>query len=551
MANQYRLQRVYLIVLLCAVIGVIFAVRCYNRELSGDELLYQYVWEEDDPTWLWSMDHRFERKVSSWADIWQTQVRHYFEVNGRSVVHTIEQAFTGHLLAFSIVNTCVFLLFVWLIVCYVAPKSKRDSFALWLSVFMVLLLLFPYQESLWISVNYGLNYLWPATMAVAVLILWDKISSGRLPRKYDAAVAILAFVFGWTHEGFVVGVAGGMFLYYCFNFKAMRGQILYLVIPMWVSAAIMLLSPGNFLRFFGQGDESSPRIMGRLLMGISDSFMCPVSMTLIIMIIVMLAAGRREMVKKFLKDNIKTVLCFCITFVFILFANTRLYSHCFVELTALLLIWKFVCRQNRRMPKWTKILSAVVALLFIAQQTVVARDTIMLCKYHHQKVREYIEAPDEIISYSTDFISPLSRPFVRIWGGTDKTYHSLHVYKPGRNWPTLLKDADMTAVKNPDRFFVPENKVEGNAPVYYGKGGNYYWVKSSELPEGRTIEADLYPVDWKRDDVSFLIRMNFMLFPGKYEKTMSLRIDTLETISGQAYKIDIPEIRRIKAVNLR
>lgn len=143
------------IIVLSIPIGIAFAIRCYDRELIGDELIYQYAWEADDDTTLWSDDHRFDRKVSSFADIWQTQVKHYMKVNGRSLVHSIEQAFTGHMMAFAIINTAVFLFLILMMVRYVAPRNKQDNFMLWLSIYIMMLVFFPFSESLWVSINYG------------------------------------------------------------------------------------------------------------------------------------------------------------------------------------------------------------------------------------------------------------------------------------------------------------------------------------------------------------------------------------------------------------
>ena len=57
------------IISLVAMCAVFFFLRSYWHELASDELLYQYVWEEDDPTNLWNPEHRFERIISSPGEI--------------------------------------------------------------------------------------------------------------------------------------------------------------------------------------------------------------------------------------------------------------------------------------------------------------------------------------------------------------------------------------------------------------------------------------------------------------------------------------------------
>lgn len=257
----------YATIVLIAFVAIVFFIRCYKHVHSGDELLYEYVWEKGDTKDLWQKGHRFERKVETLGNIIQTQVIHYKLVNGRSIVHAVEQAFTDHDISFSVINTIVFLMFVTLIVKYVSRTVDFKNYALWLAVILVVLLLFPYQQSLWTSVNYGINYLWTSAMAVGMLILWDGVEYNKIPAKYNVLLVIYGLVFGWTHEAFVIGLAGGMFLFYCLNFKLYRQQKLLLTIPFWISACVMIFSPGNMIRFFGKNGNS-----GGFLVKLSNGF---------------------------------------------------------------------------------------------------------------------------------------------------------------------------------------------------------------------------------------------------------------------------------------
>lgn len=124
-----------IIALLMLCVAVAFFFRCYWHELSGDELRYQYVWEADDSISMWTKGHRYERKIGSLADIVQSQKKHYFKANGRTLVHSSEQAMSGRrgFVFFCFFNTAVFLTFVWLVVRYTcsAAASRRDA-VLWL-----------------------------------------------------------------------------------------------------------------------------------------------------------------------------------------------------------------------------------------------------------------------------------------------------------------------------------------------------------------------------------------------------------------------------------
>ncbi len=541
----------YIVAFLCFV-SVIFFIRCYEHQLSNDELLYQYVWEKDDPTDLFSINHRFERKISSFTDIVQTQTIHYVKVNGRSVVHAIEQAFTGHMLAFSIINTAVFLLFVWLIVYYVSGKWFNSNYALWVSVVMALLLLFPYQASLWTSVNYGPNYLWTATMAMGILIIWDKIIKGEVSKKWNIPIIILSAVFGWTHEGFVVGLAGGIFLYYCLNFKTFRKQILYLAIPMFITAAIMVFAPGNISRFFVSGDVNASPI--RIFNGANNMLCLWVFRLFIIGLLILIALRQWPKLRQFLKDNIHLVYILGVTFAFTLMANTAPYSHTFMELISLLLILRYL----RTIPllynnKYIRLIAIIATLLFIPHQVILAKDTITNYKYQSQTVQNYITSPDGIFVIDHPDIAQTSVPYIRIWGlyrFCDWTNSLNSIYFKGKKRPSPVTSYDYPAIAMPDSFFVDKNKFPGNAPVYKADKGYYMWLKPGALPAGAKLQASLYPVDWNHKNVPYFVRLKFVLMSDTYPSTEILKIDTIQTRFGEAYQIDHLPIRKIKSIDI-
>lgn len=550
---KFRCSSWLYIILFSLFMGVVFAIRCYNREPSGDELLYQYVWEEDDDTDLWEKGHRFERKVSSWGDIWQTQVKHYMLVNGRALVHTVEQAFTGHMMAFTIINTCVFLLFVWLIVCYVAPRDKRGNFLLWLAVYISLLVLFPYQESLWISVNYGLNYLWPATMAVAVLILWDKILAGEVPAGYNIPIAVLAFVFGWTHEAFVVGVGGGMFIYYCCNFSRFRGQILVLAIPMWISAAIMLFSPGNISRFFGDSGDTGTTMFLRIGNGIGYVIESIPLMMMILGSLLLTVVGKRRELGLFIKTNSRLFTVMTVALLFSVALNTRIHSLSCANLIALLIVFRYLCSIKWYYSRLSVILTLIIAICFMGQQIILAKDTIEHYRLQHYLIKDYISNNDGLIHYSTSEIAPTSYPFIRTW---DKPLYEViylmaynSVYGEDRNEPRQVSDSDIYGFKNQEAVFDEKYKIEGNAPVYHIPGAIYFMVDSTKLKSGQTLVADLYPVDFNHRNVELAVKLKFLLFPDSYDSHMSLEVDTIESSRyGRLMLIKRPSVRKIKAI---
>lgn len=536
------------ILLFMAFVAVSFFMRTYFHEPSGDEVLYQYVWEKDDPTDLWHPDHRFERKISSFGEIVQTQILHYQLVNGRSLVHAVEQAFTNHEVAFAIINTAVFLLFVGLIVGFVTDKKEwRQSFILWFCIVFCLLILFPYQESLWTSVNYGLNYLWPATISIGFLIIWHKIIEKGIHKSWNIPIALFALIAGWTHEGFVVALAGGTFLYYCINLKKFRGTALWLCIPFWLSACVMVFAPGNVNRFFHGGGDASFVI--KIANGFDNVLHLWMFWLLVVAVIVLLFAGKKSQLIGFCKANVPLILVFIVEFVFSIIANTAPYSHTMVELVALLLIFRYICLFSEPSGKKVVIIGAIATVLFIGQQCLLVSETLRIYRFQHSIVETYKTKGDNV--FLKDSVSPISRPFIRLLSDRQQLLYTLTYANTlhKTNVIELLKPEDMVALSNPSEFFVDKNHFSGNAYAYKAPTGEHIWLNPDSVRVGDEFEGELKPVDFFHD-VQLLVRIKFALTPGAYDLKEKLEIDTIDSQYGRAYRVHPLPVRKIKSINL-
>ena len=552
--------------LLMAVVAVVFFVRCYEHEPSGDELLYEYVWEDGDPTDLWMRGHQFINKVSSLEDIYNTQVKHYMLVNGRSLVHAVEQAFTGHKLAFSLVNTGVFLLFVFMIVNFVTGKNRRNRYWVWFSVVTGLLLMFPYEESLWTSVNLGLNYLWPATMSVAMLTIWKSAINAPPSHTHslrtseagnlraikgrraveNVLIVLLSAVFGWTHEGFVVGVAGGMFLYYCFHFRDYRGRAVLLTVPMWLTAIVMVFAPGNLMRFFGGGDKVGSPFYIKFTNGFDNLLHLWFIWIALAVVIILLAFHRRALLAQYLRRCNYLLWVLGVSFVFSMVANTAPYSHTFVELMFFIMVLGYFSQKRIKVSyRITFVLGSVATMLFVFQQLVLAKDTIH--NYNMQRLmrQEYVESHDGITLLKMPEVNAVSRPFIRLWDEDGFYTQSLMAHTNSKTRPVFLTEPDYKAVKRPDDFFVPENKAFKDVPVYKSPNGVFYWVHPDSIKGLEALEADLYPVSWDLE-AQLLVKIKFALFPELYPSSEELKIDTIHADKGDAYRVVMPKVRKVK-----
>ncbi len=109
----FKNPKLYVIILLIAT-GVFFYLRSVNRELIYcDEIIYGYNLNATEYYEYWSSpETSLDGKIETISDVIDSQINHYFYGNGRSIVHAIEQFFTGvlNVNVFYVVNTFMFLL---------------------------------------------------------------------------------------------------------------------------------------------------------------------------------------------------------------------------------------------------------------------------------------------------------------------------------------------------------------------------------------------------------------------------------------------------------
>ena len=108
-------SKLYITILLIAT-GIFFYLRSENRELIYvDEIIYGYNLNASEYYEYWSSPSTsLNEKVETLSDIIKSQYNHYFYGNGRSIIHAVQQLFTGifGVSTFYIINTFVFLIVI-------------------------------------------------------------------------------------------------------------------------------------------------------------------------------------------------------------------------------------------------------------------------------------------------------------------------------------------------------------------------------------------------------------------------------------------------------
>lgn len=536
------------------ILGITFFFRCYERVRLRDELVYEYVWEENDKTYLWDQGHQFNHKVSSLEDIIQTQTIHYQQVNGRSIVHGIEQFFSGitGYTTWSICNSIVFLALIVLIGFYSAGKLRTPNLLLWATVTLALLYLFPLPHSLWTSNNFAINYLWPSALAVGLLIIWkllDSNTSLSIGRAF--LIALYSIAFGWSHEGFSVGFSVGIILYYCYNPKKFKKRDLCMALPLWMGTAIMCIAPGNLIRFLGK-DSSGGGIHGlsmKLLNGFDNLVSLKIFWALFLVILILLVLNRR-MLKDWLFSEMRLVFVLVASLCFSMIANTAPYSFSFIELLSLLMLIRlasfnkiFTSSDNNI----SFVIGLVISVIICIHQILIVRDQFSLITYQREIIQNYISSDDGIIEYDSPKFSQFTEPYLpRL---KYNNYTALHlVYGSDKPYEFLLNKKDYQAVRNPDKFWKENGNVfPGNAKARHTSGSDMIWLDPNGFSSNDSITLVYAPGKTVPGSVVSM-RILMALFPSRHPSKERFKIQTIETAHDTAYYIKQPKLRVLRSI---
>ena len=247
-------------ILLLSIAGIFCFLLTNNRVWVGDDLCYLFFVEDESigP----SMAHL--RYVETLEDVWHSQVNHYFSENGRMPAHLLVQAFDGlwGKTSFAIVNSLVFIIFLWLCAHAGAKKPLRRSISPWwlvVTIFFVFYLFPPgaaIKAGPWYGLSMGINYLWAAVLFLCFLFAFT-YGERLLP------ALLLAFFTGWWNEAFSVPLSAATILYWVIEKDKVSRQQRHMIIALVIGTALVALAPGTLHRALTR-DTSSEGI-GQIL----------------------------------------------------------------------------------------------------------------------------------------------------------------------------------------------------------------------------------------------------------------------------------------------
>ncbi|MDU1905154.1 MAG: DUF6056 family protein [Dysgonomonas sp.] len=236
--------------LLCLVFifGVIFFFN-YKTPMIGDDYPYSFIFETST-------------RISSFADIVESQYLHYYGWGGRAVAHTIVQLLllTNNSLLIDVVNSLAFVLFIFLLYLNIVGH-KSGGIRLLIVVFTSIWILQPAfaETTLWITGS--ANYLWGTLIILAFLLPYrlyggDVLLGNMKNVVFSIAMFVFGIIAGWTNENTAAGLIV-MIVAYIIYYKYKKQKItpyLYCgLIGAIIGYILMIAAPGNFVRAEGTG----------------------------------------------------------------------------------------------------------------------------------------------------------------------------------------------------------------------------------------------------------------------------------------------------------
>ncbi len=224
--------------------------------------LYTPLYADD---YSYSYSFATGEKILSFTQIINSQMSHYYCMNGRSITHTLAQMFLmfGDTI-FNYINTISFILLIYLIYFHSFGEMKYLSASKLFFIAMLLFLITPAfgQSYLWITG--AANYLYGILLILVFLIPYRIQINKHYNNLYSIWIEVLlglmygiaAIVAGWTNENTAVAMCVIMISYisyffimklriHIWNFTGLIGGITGLI--------IMLTSPGNASRLANAG----------------------------------------------------------------------------------------------------------------------------------------------------------------------------------------------------------------------------------------------------------------------------------------------------------
>lgn len=510
----------FFIILLLLLSGIFIYFRSVEREQpSFDECVYAFVHDVDEYGGYWDIEN-LQEKVTTVKQCFSSQVNHYIYSNGRSIVHFLQQLFTGviGLQSFYILNAIVFASTILMLICLSVPQEKRRNLFLWQLTIISIFYLFPFQWRLFLSYNYSLNYLWPMAGALGVMLLFRRfITDPHIGILSAILTGLLGLLTGWSHEAVAIPLSVGLLVYVVTHRAVFKRGMTLLLGSLWTGTIIQSVAPGNLSRFFQSSGGSAKNLLFSAANGF-DNF-CHLKMLWILLIVVIAVAAFD---KTNLKRCFKTVSWIWYSLIagigMGLVVSTAPYTFTMIEFLSLILILNllspFFAPYVKGWTQWSIV--SIITILFSFNQIRIIDYGKRQKALYDKSLASYLDSDDGVTRF--EFIDkPFDvAPYLPDYHENLRQLVNYVITYYGReSKPRLaLVDNEYDALVS-GKLFSPENAIGGNGGFYMIPNGDYIWIREEDFDKNATYELVYKPFNLSYD-MPLLLKLQYTIFPDTY-----------------------------------
>ena len=329
----------------------------------------------DDINWIGSLEtNNFSGFVES---VINRQVNVWLTENGRAMNHLLWQITVANGdLCYDVFISVVFVFYLWSAISLAAIRFVWSSLFLWSIAAFSTLYLSPASSSNFYWAAGGCHYLWPAMLSIVYLILLKKSCINKFSIIKLTFLSFFSFIAGWTHEIFALPISFALFCMIIYNIckgKHLSIQHFCLIIPFWLGALLIVVSPGTIARIAGNGGAEGATFLSALLAKAVTSFKifrygrC---FYVLLALLIYLALSKKKSLVEFVKDNVFLCLCCLGSLGIVVILGVGGRAVWGVEVFSLLIIIKWVnsvLEHSDKSAVWNKI-GAVLAVIIIVHQ---------------------------------------------------------------------------------------------------------------------------------------------------------------------------------------
>ena len=444
--------------------------------------------------WHYCFIYGTTNPIESFSDIIKSQYSHYFEMNGRLIPHLFVQFFDGITGKkwFNLFNTISLILFLHQLNITITQEKQKYYKITTITIILLFIFLPGFKFSfLWMSG--ACNYLWIANFTLSFNILLQRYDYNKvlLPIYF-----IYGIICGWTHEGIVIGLGCGYFLYYIINRNKLNYYRITLLIGLYIGILFLILSPGSINRAIG-GMEAT-NIYDIIYSYIYSLYRMNNIRLFPILIIVIILLKSKINYKIFFKENIQWFIAIFILFIFIIFTkHTSGHSRFGIEFYSIILLLilynKFTSQEHNKAIDYLNLTFILFSFFFIIP------DLHSNYKIYEKEKALIINSKDNLIP-TNNINSYFDKYIISYINKKESDFYNIFI---SDNWENTLI---AKYFKKEKIFFLPERIVndisknpskyktfhtEQDYPLYIKQIENKEYEK---LTEGGTIKYKLQEV---------------------------------------------------------